>query len=292
MNDLIEKHVKAILAEIGEDPTRDGLERTPQRVAKAYRFLTKGYSEDPVELLNGALFDVSYDEMVLVKDIGFYSLCEHHLLPFFGRVHVAYIPNGKIVGLSKIPRLVEMFARRLQVQERLTMQVAEVIEKVLSPRGVAVVAEAIHLCMMMRGVEQQNAFAITSSQKGTFQSDPKTRSEFMELIRHRKESFARSRQGRPQRGPSAPLSRRPETSRTVPNALLHAQRAPDCRDASAAPRGWWLTSLQKMPLRARKKLGSGLETEYAGSGRRFRGEEADPVGYRVRRPLRHETRVP
>ena len=189
-DDPIQSHVRAILQEIGEDPARDGLERTPARVAKAYRFLTKGYVEDPVALLNGALFDVSYDEMVLVKDIGFYSLCEHHMLPFFGRVHVAYIPNGKVVGLSKIPRLVQMFARRLQVQERLTMQVAEIIEKVLAPRGVAVVAEAIHLCMMMRGVEQQNAFAITSSLKGEFQSDPKTRSEFMELIRHRKESFA------------------------------------------------------------------------------------------------------
>jgi GTP cyclohydrolase I len=189
-HDPIQSHVLAILREIGEDPERDGLERTPVRVAKAYRFLTKGYAEDPVALLNGALFDVSYDEMVLVKDIGFYSLCEHHMLPFFGRVHVAYIPNGKVVGLSKIPRLVQMFARRLQVQERLTMQIAEIIEKVLAPRGVAVVAESIHLCMMMRGVEQQNAFAITSSLKGEFQSDPKTRSEFMELIRHRKESFA------------------------------------------------------------------------------------------------------
>jgi GTP cyclohydrolase I len=188
--DPIQKHVRAVLQEIGEDPDRDGLDRTPLRVAKAYRFLTKGYAEDPVALLNGALFDVSYDEMVLVKDIGFYSLCEHHMLPFFGRIHVAYIPNGKVVGLSKIPRLVQMFARRLQVQERLTMQIAEIIEKVLAPRGVAVVAEAIHLCMMMRGVEQQNAFAITSSLKGEFQSDPKTRSEFMELIRHRKESFA------------------------------------------------------------------------------------------------------
>jgi GTP cyclohydrolase I len=188
--DPIQKHVRAILEQIGEDPDREGLERTPARVAKAYRFLTKGYAEDPVALLNGALFDVTYDEMVLVKDIGFYSLCEHHMLPFFGRVHVAYIPNGKVVGLSKIPRLVDMFARRLQVQERLTMQVAEIIEKVLAPRGVAVVAEAIHLCMMMRGVEQQSTFAITSSLKGEFQSDPKTRSEFMELIRHRKESFA------------------------------------------------------------------------------------------------------
>ena len=188
--DPIQKHVRAVLEQIGEDPDREGLERTPRRVAQAYRFLTKGYSEDPVALLNGALFDVTYDEMVLVKDIGFYSLCEHHMLPFFGRIHIAYVPNGKVVGLSKLPRLVEMFARRLQVQERLTMQVAEIIEKVLAPRGVAVVAEAIHLCMMMRGVQQQNAFAITSSLKGEFQSDPKTRSELMELIRHRKESFA------------------------------------------------------------------------------------------------------
>jgi GTP cyclohydrolase I len=178
------------LKELGEDPSRDGLERTPHRVARSFRFLTKGYADDPVTILNNALFAVTYDEMVLVKDIDFFSLCEHHLLPFFGRAHVAYIPNGKVVGLSKIPRLVEMFARRLQVQERFTMQIAETIEKVLAPKGVAVVVEAIHLCMMMRGVEQQNAFAITSSLKGSFQSDPKTRSEFMELIRHRKASFA------------------------------------------------------------------------------------------------------
>jgi len=188
--DSLEKHVRGILQELGEDPDRDGLERTPHRVARSYRFLTKGYSEDPVTILNNALFDVSYDEMVLVKDIDFFSLCEHHMLPFFGRAHVAYIPNGKVVGLSKIPRLVEMFARRLQVQERLTMQVAETIEKVLAPTGVAVVVESVHLCMMMRGVEQQNAFAITSSLKGLFQSDSKTRSEFMELIRHRKANFA------------------------------------------------------------------------------------------------------
>jgi GTP cyclohydrolase I len=188
--DSLEKHVRGILQELGEDPDRDGLERTPHRVARSYRFLTKGYSEDPVTILNNALFDVSYDEMVLVKDIDFFSLCEHHMLPFFGRAHVAYIPNGKVVGLSKIPRLVEMFARRLQVQERLTMQIAETIEKVLKPTGVAVVVESVHLCMMMRGVEQQNAFAITSSLKGLFQSDSKTRSEFMELIRHRKANFA------------------------------------------------------------------------------------------------------
>ncbi len=188
--DPLESYVQGILKELGEDPGRNGLERTPQRVAKSLRFLTGGYEQDPDTLLNGALFDVTYDELVLVKDIDFYSLCEHHLLPFFGRIHVAYIPDGKVVGLSKIPRLVEMFARRLQVQERLTMQVAETIEQVLQPRGVAVVAESIHLCMMMRGIEQQNAFAITSSLKGVFQEDPRTRSEFMELIRHRKESFA------------------------------------------------------------------------------------------------------
>jgi len=189
-SESLEKHVRGILKELGEDPDRDGLERTPHRVARSFRFLTKGYADDPVTILNNALFDVTYDEMVLVKDIDFFSLCEHHLLPFFGRAHVAYIPNGKVVGLSKIPRLVEMFARRLQVQERFTMQIAETIEKVLAPKGVAVVVESIHLCMMMRGVEQQNAFAITSSLKGSFQSDPKTRSEFMELIRHRKASFA------------------------------------------------------------------------------------------------------
>jgi GTP cyclohydrolase I len=187
--DPLEKHVHGILAGLGEDPERDGLERTPHRVARSLRFLTKGYGEDPVTILNNALFDVTYDEMVVVKDIDFFSLCEHHLLPFFGRAHVAYIPNGKVVGLSKIPRLVEMFARRLQVQERLSMQIAETIEKVLAPKGVAVVIESVHLCMMMRGVEQQNAFAITSSLKGAFQADPKTRSEFMELIRHRKANF-------------------------------------------------------------------------------------------------------
>ena len=188
--DPLEPHVRAILEELGEDPNRDGLARTPDRVARSFRFLTKGYQEDPVKILNNALFDVTYDEMVVVKDIDFFSLCEHHMLPFFGRVHVAYIPNGKVVGLSKIPRLVEMFARRLQVQERFTMQIAETVEKVLAPKGVGVVTEAIHLCMMMRGVQQQNSFALTSSLKGLFQADPKTRSEFMELIRLRKANFA------------------------------------------------------------------------------------------------------
>jgi GTP cyclohydrolase I len=182
--------VRSLLEQLGEDPDREGLLRTPERVAKSLRFLTDGYDQDPVAILNNALFEVSYDEMVLVKDVDFYSLCEHHVIPFFGRVHVAYIPNGRVVGLSKIPRLVEMFARRLQVQERLTVEIAETIEKVLRPRGVAVVVEAIHLCMMMRGVEKQNAFAITSSMRGDFKNDSKTRSEFMELIRHTKQSFA------------------------------------------------------------------------------------------------------
>ncbi len=189
-HDPLESLVRAQLKELGEDPGRDGLVRTPLRVAKALRFLTEGYAQDPKALLNDALFDVSYDEMVLVKDIDFFSLCEHHMLPFFGRAHVAYIPGQKIVGLSKIPRLVEMFSRRLQVQERLTTEVAEILESVLQPKGVGVVVEAIHLCMKMRGVEQQNAFAVTSSMRGVFNSDPKTRSEFMELIRHRKSSFA------------------------------------------------------------------------------------------------------
>jgi GTP cyclohydrolase I len=190
MTDPIEPLVEALLKELGQDPGRDGLLKTPHRVAKAMRFFTKGYSEDAASLLNGALFDVDYDEMVVVRDIDFYSLCEHHLVPFFGRVHVAYIPDGKVVGLSKIPRVVEMFARRLQVQERFTSQIAETIQQVLQPAGVAVVVEAIHLCMMMRGVEQQNSSAITSSQKGVFQSDSKTRAEFMELIRHGKPNFA------------------------------------------------------------------------------------------------------
>jgi GTP cyclohydrolase I len=188
--DRLEGIVRDLLGELGEDAARDGLARTPLRVAKAFRFLTEGYGQDPVAILNNALFEVDYDEMVLVKDVDFYSLCEHHLLPFVGRAHVAYIPNGRVVGLSKIPRLVRMFARRLQVQERLTVQIAETLEQVLEPKGVAVVVEATHLCMMMRGVEQQNAFAITSSMRGGFKTDPKTRSEFMELLRHTKQSFA------------------------------------------------------------------------------------------------------
>ncbi len=188
--DPIEPHVEALLKELGEEPGREGLARTPQRVAKSLRFLTQGYGQDPLTILNDATYEVGYDEMVIVKDINVYSLCEHHILPFIGRAHVAYIPNGRVVGLSKIPRLVDMFSRRLQVQERLTTQIGEALEEVLEPKGVAVVVEAIHLCMMMRGVSQQNAFAITSSLRGEFETDPKTRSEFMELIRHQKQSFA------------------------------------------------------------------------------------------------------
>jgi GTP cyclohydrolase I len=189
-DDALSGLVHRLLKELGEDPGREGLEQTPERVARALRALTEGYAKDPAEVLSSALFEVGYDEMVLVKDIDFYSLCEHHLIPFFGRVHVAYVPDGRVVGLSKLPRLVEIFARRLQLQERMTTQIAETLQSVLRPRGVGVVVEAIHLCMMMRGVEKQNAFAITSSLRGCFQEDPKTRSEFMELIRHRKESFA------------------------------------------------------------------------------------------------------
>ena len=187
--DPIEAQIGAVLKELGQDSGREGLVRTPERVARSLRFLTQGYEQDASEILNDATFDVSYDEMVLVRDINFYSLCEHHLLPFLGRIHVAYVPNGRVIGLSKLPRLVEVFSRRLQVQERLTTQIAETLEGMLKPRGVAVVCESIHLCMMMRGVEQENAFAITSSLHGVFKSDPKTRSEFMQLLRHQKESF-------------------------------------------------------------------------------------------------------
>ncbi len=189
-DDPIATEVRALLRELGEDPDRDGLAKTPMRVAQALRSLTSGYGEDPRAILNDALFDADYDEMVVVKDIDFFSLCEHHMLPFFGRAHVAYIPNRKIVGLSKLPRLFDMFSRRLQVQERLTTEVAGVIESVLQPRGVGVVIEATHLCMKMRGVQKQNSFTITSSMRGLFATDPKTRSEFMDLITHHKDSFA------------------------------------------------------------------------------------------------------
>ena len=185
IEDPIEGLVESLLKELGEDPGRDGLQRTPQRMAGSLRFFTEGYTIDPAKAVNGALFDVNYDEMVLVRDIDFYSLCEHHLIPFFGKVHVGYVPNGKVLGLSKIPRIVEIFARRLQVQERLTTQIALTLEEVLGPRGVGVVVEATHLCMAMRGVEKQNSFTMTSSLRGEFSEDPKTRSEFMQLIRFR-----------------------------------------------------------------------------------------------------------
>ena len=188
--DPIEPLIAALLKDLGEEPGRDGLQRTPSRVARAYRFLMDGYEQDPVGILNRALFEVGYDEMVIIKGIDFYSMCEHHLLPFFGRAHVAYVPDGRVVGLSKIARLVEMYSRRLQVQERLTTQVALTIEEVLQPKGVGVVVEATHLCMKMRGVEQQNASTVTSSMLGEFESDPKTRAEFVELIRQPKPSFA------------------------------------------------------------------------------------------------------
>lgn len=174
--------VKDLIAEIGEDPNREGLKSTPKRVAEAYEFLTKGYDQDIEDVLNGAIFTEKYDEMVLVKNIDFYSLCEHHLLPFYGKIHVAYIPNGKIVGLSKIPRIVEVFARRLQVQERMTQQIADTIDKYLQPIGVAVVSEANHMCMMMRGVEKQNSSATSSAMHGVFKDDAKTRTEFLNLI--------------------------------------------------------------------------------------------------------------
>ena len=175
--------IRTILEQIGEDPMRDGLLKTPQRVDRAFRYLTSGYRQDPKQVLNGALFDVAYDEMVIVKDIEVFSLCEHHLLPFFGKCHVAYIPNGRVIGLSKIPRLVDMFARRLQVQERLTMQVAEIINDTIRPKGVAVVIEAQHLCMIMRGVEKQNSVAVTSSMFGDFKDNQNTRNEFLNLVR-------------------------------------------------------------------------------------------------------------
>jgi GTP cyclohydrolase IA len=175
--------IRQLLAELGEDPSREGLLNTPLRVEKALRFLTSGYTADVDSVLNNALFSVDYNEMVIVKDIDFYSLCEHHLLPFFGRCHIAYIPQGRVIGLSKIPRLVEVFARRLQIQERMTNQVAETIREKIQPLGVAVVCEATHLCMAMRGVEKQNSFALTSAMLGTFQSDARTRMEFLELIK-------------------------------------------------------------------------------------------------------------
>ena len=173
--------IRGILTELGEDPSRDGLLKTPERVDRSLRYLTSGYRHNADELLNGALFDVAYDEMVIVKEIEVFSMCEHHMLPFFGKCHVAYIPNGKVIGLSKIPRLVDMFARRLQVQERLTMQIADTIREKINPKGVAVVIEAQHLCMIMRGVEKQNSVAVTSSMLGVFKTNQNTRNEFLNL---------------------------------------------------------------------------------------------------------------
>ena len=180
---MIEKLVQQLLKELGEDPHREGLQRTPERVAKAMQYLTSGYDKNVDEILNDAMFVEEYDEMVVVKDIDLASMCEHHLLPFIGKAHVAYMPRKKIVGLSKIPRLVEMFSRRLQVQERLTTQIANTLNEVLQPRGVAVVIEAVHLCMLMRGVEKQNSKAVTSAMLGAFRDRPETRAEFMELIK-------------------------------------------------------------------------------------------------------------
>lgn len=179
----IQEAVYALLASVGEDPDRDGLRNTPQRVSKMYAELLSGYALNPETVINGALFDVDYDEMVLVRDIEFYSLCEHHLLPFIGRAHVAYIPKGKVLGLSKIPRIVDMFARRLQVQERMTTQIAECLETALRPQGVAVVLEANHLCAMMRGVKKAEAHMVTSAMRGIFRSNSSTRAEFLEHIR-------------------------------------------------------------------------------------------------------------
>ena len=182
-NRAVKDLVRQLLIELREDPDREGLVRTPDRVEKALTFLTSGYDTVVADILNGALFTVDYSEMVIVKDVDFYSLCEHHLLPFFGKCHVAYIPQGRVIGLSKIPRLVDMFARRLQIQERMTNQIAKTICEAIDPLGVAVVVEATHLCMSMRGVEKQNSFAVTSAMLGTFRENPRTRSEFLELIR-------------------------------------------------------------------------------------------------------------
>jgi len=183
---VIEKAVRKTLASIGEDPNREGLQRTPERVARMYEELTAGYHVNPTQLINDALFDVDYSEMVIVKDIDFYSLCEHHMLPFFGKAHVAYIPKSKVLGLSKIPRIVDMFARRLQVQERMTQQIADFIDDTLHPHGVAVVVEGAHMCSMMRGVKKANATMVTSALVGTFKSHLKTRAEFMEHIGRRR----------------------------------------------------------------------------------------------------------
>jgi len=182
----MQDNIRQLLAELGEDPSREGLLDTPKRVEKSLRFLTSGYAADVDAIVNNALFTVDYNEMVIVKDIDFYSLCEHHMLPFFGKCHIAYLPQGKVIGLSKIPRIVDIFARRLQVQERLTNQIAATISEKIEPLGVAVVTEAAHLCMSMRGVEKQNSVATASAMLGAFRNDARTRSEFLELIKDRK----------------------------------------------------------------------------------------------------------
>jgi GTP cyclohydrolase I len=179
---VIADSVKTILAQLGEDSSREGLVRTPERAEKALRFLTSGYETDVESIVNGALFTVEYDEMVIVKDIEFYSMCEHHLLPFYGKIHVAYLPNDRVIGLSKLPRIVDIFARRLQVQERLTKQIAETVRDVLEPRGVGVICEARHFCMMMRGVEKQNSGTVTSAMLGCFRDRKETRDEFLSLV--------------------------------------------------------------------------------------------------------------
>ena len=176
-------NVREILAGLGEDPGREGLQRTPERVEKALKFLTSGYTENVPKLVNGALFSVDYDEMVIVKDIEFFSMCEHHMLPFYGKAHVAYVPNGKVIGLSKIPRIVDVFARRLQVQERMTQEIAQTLMDILKPKGVAVACEAQHFCMMMRGVEKQHSSTVTSAMLGEFRERKETRDEFLSLIR-------------------------------------------------------------------------------------------------------------
>ena len=181
----IAAHMKEVLKALGEDPNRDGLVRTPERTEKALRYLTSGYSADVNQIVNGALFDVNYDEVVIVRDIEFFSMCEHHLLPFFGKMHVAYLPESRVIGLSKIPRLVDVFARRLQIQERLTQQVAETLQELLQPKGVAVICEARHFCMMMRGVEKQHSGAITSAMLGAFRENKETRNELLSLIGQR-----------------------------------------------------------------------------------------------------------
>ena len=184
-SDPIAEAVRKMMGELGEDPAREGILKTPERVAKSLRFLTSGYEQDIDKVLNGALYSVAYDEMVIVKDIEVFSLCEHHLLPFFGRCHVAYVPNGRVIGLSKIPRIIDVFARRLQVQERLTVQIAETIMEKIKPQGVGVIIEARHLCMIMRGVEKQNSIAVTSHMLGVFREYEGTRSEFLRLLKER-----------------------------------------------------------------------------------------------------------